>query len=90
MHWHSDHGNLYFNILLGHNMSIEMQPQLLTTNLVVYCNINCFSSKLFSKLDCKLKWFNDMLICNETLSGIIFESVNLQINKLNIFDSIFQ
>ena len=62
-------------------MSIEMQPQLLTTSLVVYCNINYFPSKRFLKLDCKLTWFTNILINNETLSGILFEYFYLQIQQ---------
>ena len=69
------------NILLDNNISIEMQPQLLTTIFIVYSNIKVDSAKLFSKKDCKWKWFNDMLICNETLFGIIVESINLQLKK---------
>ena len=77
-HWHSDNGNIYFSLLLDVDIPIEIQPQLsLITGLAVYDTIKFFAKKLFSNLDCKLKWPNDILIGNKKLSGILLESVNV-------------
>jgi BirA family biotin operon repressor/biotin-[acetyl-CoA-carboxylase] ligase len=81
-YWHSEEGNIYFSLLLNTNITVEMQPQLsLVTGLAVYNSIKFFAKKMFTRLNCKLKWPNDLLIGNKKLSGILLESIKTPITK---------
>jgi len=81
-YWHSCDGNLYFSLLLDIDAQTSNEPQLsIVTGLAVYETIKFVAKKSFAKLDCKLKWPNDILIGDKKLSGILLESINVITNK---------